>query len=191
MKEYILDIHSERCTEFALESDIHRFCEMNPERLLIFAGNQFFLLTYYRCTSVTYDRYDFIRELISEAIGKFKILELYEVRKSVDISKELKNFRMHNKQLRQYIEQVNFIYRSSSTEYAITTYTKYIDVICDRDIIIENYKKAKTFLEKKEYHYLINQLDKLLQVNDPIVYDDTEIFKTTEFLIKKIKSLIN
>lgn len=199
MKHFIIDEHSDTCKKRAFIDleDIfsgfnqHKYCDQTPERLLFFAGNNFFLISYFRCLKPNFDEYEFIKSLIETAIGKLKILELYRVRKSVNVERDLNNFKTTNRHLRENIEQVNFIYGNASTKFAITTYTPYIDAICDNEIIRSNYKIAKEYLYNNKLGYLINELDNLFQANYFLINDEEVILKTTDQLLQNIKSLIN
>ena len=70
--------------------------ELNPERFLFFLGNQFFLITYHSCLS--HDKYDFKKSLIEQLIGKYKIFERWNVNRGVNTEKDLKDFRIRNKE---------------------------------------------------------------------------------------------
>jgi hypothetical protein len=190
MKEYILNTHAGYC-DCSNEklSNTHRawMCSHNPERFLFFLGNQFFLITYYRCLQLDYE---FKRHLVEKCCKDTEIFPKYEVNKSVDVCKELKNFRIKNQALRKKIEQVNYLYTNAAgKEYAITTSTDYFDHICDQDIIDKNYKIAKEFLESKNYNYLINQLEDLYKENVVYILDRQEIFKSIDHIINSINQL--
>lgn len=194
MKEFYLDLHSETCSchpdnkeKKTYWSD---FCEYNPERFLFFIGNKFALITYHNCISF-YDKYDFKKSLIDKAIKNSKVFQKWEVNRGVSVSSELKDFRLKNKELRKYIQQVNYLYRDASgKQYAITTKTDYLDSICNQDIIDENFKTAEEYLKSKEYDWLLTELKDLYRANIVVRnYDDLEVFKTTEHLIKSINQL--
>lgn len=189
MSEFFIDTHSSSCPcSKGEQKGFFNYCNLNPERFLFFLGNQFFLITYHSCLS--YDKYDFKKFLIEQVCEKYKIIERWTVNKGVNVNEDLKDFRIRNKELKKYIQQVNYLYYDATgREYAITTLTNYIEAICDQDLILDNYKKAREILKKKEYEWLINQLEKLLCANRLYITDETEYFKTTEHLIKSIKKL--
>ena len=189
MQEFYIDLHSDLCPcSKGEQTGWDKYCELNPERFLFFLGNQFFLITYHSCLS--HDKYDFKKSLIEQLIGKYKIFERWNVNRGVNTEKDLKDFRIRNKELKKYVQQVNYLYYDASgREYAITTLTNYIESICNQDLINDNYKKAKEVLEKKGYDWLINELKGLLMANKLYITDETEYFKTTEHLIKSINKL--
>lgn len=186
MKEIYLDSHAGWCEQQkTIDKDMGRFCELNPTRFLFFVGTKFYLVTYHDCMS--YDQYDFKKEIVSSCIDQKKIFELYKVNRGVNIRDNLRDFRIRNMSLKKYIEQVNYIYSDNAgKEYAITTRTKYLDLICDQNAILESYIDAKEFLLKHNYNYLLIQLDKLYQENILFGNDDTETVKTIDSLINFI-----
>jgi hypothetical protein len=138
------------------------------------------------------NEYQFKKEIVEKAIENFKILELYEVNKSVDLENDLKKFRIKNNQLRKYIQQVNYIYYSGNRKiYAITTKTKYLDSICNQDNLYKNYLDAKDYLIKYELDYLIDSLELLFKNNLIYTGNVAEHFKTIDHLVKSINKQIN
>jgi len=189
MKEYYIDTHSSLCPcSTGKKQKGFRYCELNPVRFLFFLGNKFFLITYHPC--LDYDKYDFRKSIIEKICKKYAIFERWDVNKGVNTDKDLKDFRIRNKELRKYIQQVNYLYYDATgKEYAITTLTNYIETICNQEIIKENFNKAKEFLQKKEYYLLIGELEKLYEVNILYHVSEAEYFKTTKHLIKSINKL--
>lgn len=195
MKEHYIDMHLDDCPSHPDYKKDHgewlclnSFCELNPDRFLFFLGNDFYLITYHMCLN-RYDEYDFKVSLVEAIIKRYKIFDLYKVNKSVNIDKDLKNFRIKNQALRKYIKQVNYIYGGFGKEYAITTTVDYIKSIVNQEIIYENYKKAKEYLEQNKYLWLIEKLDKLMQMNYLSQPTDVEYFKTIDYLIHSINNL--
>ena len=186
MKEFYLDTHSNLCSS-KKESYFSSYCKLNPQRFLFFLGNDFFLITYYNCMS--HSGYDFKKSLIEEVCQKNKIFRRYEVNISVNVERDLKDFRIRNKELRKYISQVNYLYYDGAgKEYAITTLTNYKKRLFDNnDTILKNYQMAKEYLGQKEYHWLLPQLDELFYANCLRFCDEVEIFKAKEHLLKRIK----
>lgn len=192
MKEFFLDQHSASCPcRNGSPDGWLKFCELNPERFLFFAGNQFFLVTYYACLDQRFEnKYDFKVDLIKQVIGGYKLMERWEVNRSVNVEGELKRFRIKNQSLRKHIQQVNYIYSDNAhRHFAITTKTDFIECLCDQDIIDENYLLAKKMLEKKEYPWLIDELTILYNMNRVYV-EKAEYFKTIDHLVKSINKQI-
>ena len=192
MKEFFLDSHSEHCSSNKKNSYFSNYCEENPERFLFFVGNNFVIITYYKCNSY-YDKYDFKVVLIKNVLTNNKIFETWRVNKSVDLEKDLKNFRIRNQSLRKNIQQVNYIYSDNAgKQYAITTTANYLEFIANQDEIDKNYKDAKEFLIKNEYNWLIKELDNLYWNNRIVIrYEhEVEICRTIEHLTKSINQLI-
>lgn len=188
MKELYLDEHSHLCHSKDESNYFGQFCKLNPERFLFFLGSDFYLITYHKCLSSA-GNYEFKKYLIETLCEKHKIYEKYQVYMSVNTEKELKDFRIRNKELRKYIYQVNYLYyNGAGKEYAIATLTNYKKRLFeDNDIIEDNYQKAKDYLEKKEYHWMLPQLKNLYYANNIRMYDKAEIFKAKAHLIKRIK----
>lgn len=189
MKEHYLDIHSDYC-EARSRSGI-KFCDTYPERFLFFVGNRFVLVAYNSCMGRG-NEYEFKRSIVEAAIGQNKIFDLYEVNRSVRVGEELRDFRIRNRNLRKYIQQVNYIYSDNSTRlYAITTKAKYLDAICNQGEIDNNYKEARLFLTNSEYEWMLPKLEQLYFYNHLHLYqeDVVEIHRTIEHLTHTINQL--
>jgi hypothetical protein len=192
MKEFLLDQHDPCCPcSKGPQQGWLRHCDLNPERFLFFAGNEFFLITYYSCLENRFEnKYDWKVNLIEQVIGGYKIMERWNVNRSVNVNGELRNFRIRNQSLRKHIQQVNYIYfDNASRPYAITTKTDFIDRICDQDTIDSNYIAADRIIKEKGYEWLVKDLKYLYEMN--MVYvDKAEQFKTIDHLVKSINKII-
>jgi len=172
MKEIYLNLHSKSCLA---KKDINPnflgfngndFCEHNPERFLFFLGNEFWIIVYHRCLVGYDDNYDFKVELIKKIIDKHKIFKRYDVNKSINVERDLGNFRIKNQTLRKWIQQVNYIYEDMThKQYAITTTTNYLDAICDMYILKQSFDDAKEYLLKHGYDFMLESLNELFDVN--------------------------
>lgn len=190
MKEFIIDQHAWNCPcQRKKVNDWDKMCELNPERFLFFLGNQFILVTYFTCLSFG-DKYLFKKELVELACKKSKFFDRWEVERSIDVKSELRDFRVRNTALRKYIQQVNYLYYDNAgKQYAITTKVKYIDKICDQELIDTNYENAKLSIEKSKYKWLLKELDNLYYAN--LVHNDYDIefVKTVDHLLIEINKL--
>lgn len=189
MKELYIDLHSEPClARKDTRSDFGHECDIYPERFLFFLGNDFQLITYHSC--MCGHEYDFKKYLLETTLKKHKVLERWKVNKGVHIDKDLRDFRIRNKDLKKYIQQVNYIYRNAAgKKFAITTLTPYVDAIFNQDIIDANYKASDEFLKGKGYDWLREELYELHCANYIGICDDVEVFKTVEHLISRINQL--
>lgn len=188
MKEFYLDTHTDSCVgQQKNENRYGIICESNPERLLFFVGTQFIIITYNRCISQYYDEFEFKQILIKKVIGEIKVFPIWEVNRSVNIANDLKEFRIRNRRLKKHIQQVNYLYQNN--RYAITTKVKYIDTICDQDEINQNYQKAKEFLIKNEYHWLLADLEQLLKANKVYGGDYADYHSSIDSLVTSINKL--
>jgi hypothetical protein len=184
MKEYYLDYHTDYC-KGQNEGREFNYCDRSPQRFLFFLHNKFHIITYHLCHH--YDHIEYKKELLNLIIEKNKIYEKWEVRKSQHVDVALKNFRLHDKNLKKYHTQVNYLYGDNAgKQYAITTEIKYLDFVCDLDEFMKNYKSAKDYLKENDLDYLEQQLEDLYEAN--VIYDICEVekFKTIEHLIKLI-----
>lgn len=196
MKQFYIDYHTNECLALKdkvsgyLSYDFHRYCEMNPEKFLFFLGNEFYLITYHNCFKLAND-YDFKIDLIKRICNDFQIFEYYEIDKSY-VDEDLKEFRRKNKDLKKYIQQVNYVYSNAAgKEYCITTKANYIDAICNMDTVKNNYNIAKETLINSGNDYLLDSLNNLYHKNYIGKLDDIEIVRTVEHLIKSINKLTN
>jgi hypothetical protein len=136
------------------------------------------------------DQYAFKKDLIDRVIVDNKVFNYFELDRGVDVENTLKNFRIRNRTLKKYIQQVNFIYYDNAKKiYAITTKTKFLDAIFNQDEIDKNYKLAKDFLLKNEYNWLLNQLDLLYYNNQIYNESSAEYCKSVDHIINKINQL--
>lgn len=189
MKEFYLDYHTFNCPcSKPKDSDNYwlRICELNPERFIFYLKNNFYLITYHTCNNLG-NHIDYKKLIIESAIGQNKVYPIYKVNKSVNIERDLKNFRLHNKNLRKHIQEVNYTYSDNANNiYAITTTVSYLEAIADNEQIHENFKKAKEFLEKMEYNWLIKDLFYLYNNNIIAGESEVEYVKTIDHLINLI-----
>ncbi len=136
------------------------------------------------------DQYAFKKDLIDRVIVDNKVFNYFELDRGVDVEKTLKDFRIRNRTLKKYIQQVNFIYYDNAKKiYAITTKTKFLDAIFNQDEIDKNYILAKDFLLKNEYNWLLNQLDLLYYNNQIYNESSAEYCKSVDHIINKINQL--
>lgn len=189
MKEFYLDQHSITCRCRNDKSIFNHYCQVNPDRFLFFLKTHFILITYHSCMDMG-DQYAFKKDLIDRVIVDNKVFNYFELDRGVDVENTLKNFRIRNRTLKKYIQQVNFIYYDNAKKiYAITTKTKFLDAIFNQDEIDKNYKLAKDFLLKNEYNWLLNQLDLLYYNNQIYNESSAEYCKSVDHIIKKINQL--
>lgn len=188
VKEFILDNHSEHCKchpNQTKHTEWDYFCELNPKRFLFFLDNKFFLISYYGCIEY-YDHLEFKEMLVKKVIDQYNIYDLYKVNRGVRVSDELAKFRKTTTLNNKIIQQVNYIYSDAAgRQYAITTKIKMLDRIINEDEIKNSYKEAKAYLKQKEYDYLIDELDRLIEHNYLGVCE-SDIVKTIPHLIKLI-----
>lgn len=185
MKEYIINNHAWHC-DCSTDNNTRNawICSHNPERFLFFLGNQFYLITFYKCLQTDYQ---FKKDLVEKCCKDFKIFPEYKIEKSVDVCRELKNFRLKNQALKTIELQINYLYNNNAGKsFAITTETNFFDNICNQDIIDKNYKEAKDFLNEKGYTFLLDSLDLLYRHNKVYVLDNQEIYKSIDHLIQSI-----
>jgi len=191
MKEFFLDEHSNYCIIQQEKGGWFKdTCKHNPHRFLFFAINQFVLVTYYTCLH-SGGEYDFKMQLIDSAIGNTKIINFYDIKRSITVDDKLRDFRIRNKALKKTIQQVNYVYYDNAMKkYAITTTCDFMEILFDQEKIKENYKIALKFLQENEYLNLIPQLEELFLQNYYHV-SEAETIKTIDHLINTIKQTIN
>ncbi|TNE74999.1 hypothetical protein EP331_00475, partial [bacterium] len=122
MKEFYIDDHAHYCHSNPSNPNRKDFdyCGMNPHKFLFFLEKRFFIVNYHDCIG-GYDGYEYKKMLVEALAGQIKELGVYEVNRSVDVRKELRDFRIRNKNLRKNIQQVNCLYcDNAGKQYAIT-----------------------------------------------------------------------
>lgn len=180
MIERYLDMHSWWCKT----DHYHNDCCTNPERIILFIKNDFYLIAYHKC--VAPDKITFIQDLLELIIKKYKIYDIYDIYRGWEVEKGFREFRIRNQNLRKYVLEVNYHYSNAAKkEYVIATKTKLIDAICNVELQYNNYKIAKEYLEKNNYYFLLNDLEKLSNLNTYYL-SDYECHKTIEHLIEAI-----
>jgi hypothetical protein len=193
MIHYILDNHTnacinmhERLKENPKWMPFSSYCQMETDDLLFFLGNDFYLVTFYKCNYRKDNRLNYKYDLITKIIDNNKIFDFYKIYKDYDVNTTLRNFRIRGKSLKKYVQNIHYIYQEGyHKKYCITSQANYIDKICDNDIIIDNYYKAKKYLIEIGLESLIYQLDELYSANTYYV-DNAQIVLTTDHLIKLI-----
>lgn len=197
MKEIIFDSHTDLCNnnQLVIKQNSflgrHNFCDMNPDRFVLFIANKFVLVTYFSCQDCG-SHLDFKQGLLKHLLEHNKIYERYEVNRGVDVRDDLRNFRIRNKELRKYVQQVNYLYSDNAgKEYAITTKISYLDAICGIEKLEERYIEALGFLKQKEYDWLLDDVKELYYANtlNGSYGVDTEVHNTIDTLVKSINQL--
>ena len=108
----------------------------------------------------------------------------------IHLDRILKEYRLRNKNLKKYHNEINFIYSDNAgKQYAITNRIPFMDSIINQDEILSNYKICKDYLIKNGIDYLIKELDELYNYNHFFEFDKIEVFKTIDHLIDNIKKL--
>lgn len=199
MVECYIDSHSDYCLavdeRYKKLNDEHKvlsfnsfeICNMNPERFLFFIKNRFLIITYHRCIHNGFTHIEFKQDLINKVITKNKIYNKFDIER-VHLDTILKDYRLRNKNLKKYHNEINFIYSDATgKQYAITNTIPFMDSICNQDEILSNYKICKDYLIKNGLDYLMKELDELYNYNHHYEFDKVEIFKTIDHLIDNIK----
>lgn len=164
------------------------YCEFNPERFLFFLNNDFHIITYYGC--VEYSNIDFKLYLINKVIKDNKVFEWFDVEKSWDFSKKLKDFRIRNQPLKKWHTNVNYIYfDNAKKKYAIVTRMPFFDALINQDLLDSNYLKAKNKIQELGYIWLISSLDDLYLSNSISGNYEIDHVKTVDHLIQQINKL--
>jgi hypothetical protein len=202
MLEHYIDSHSCECLkeneryELLIDSvkeysfNGYDICNKNPKRFLFFIKNKFVLITYHSCIHPGQSHIEFKQELIKKIIVNNKIYNKFEIGR-VHLDVVLKQYRLRNKNLKKYHDEINYIYSDNAgKQYAICNEIPFIDSICNQDEILENYKIAKEYLIKNGLEYLLEDLDELYYSNHHFEFDKVEIFKTIDHLITNLQKQI-
>lgn len=185
MEKYI-DYHSTYCFN---NKHSHSFCIGNPQRVIVYLKTKFHLITYHNCA--WYDRIDLVKKIIENSIEKMKLFDKYEIYRGYEIEKDIKEFRIRNKNLRKKVMEVNFIYSNCTRKkWAITNEVNFFDALCNNEMIYENYKKTSEFLKDNQYDWLQEDLTELWHMNHYHL-SDYECYKTIDHLIKSINTYGN
>jgi hypothetical protein len=202
MVEYYIDSHSNDCLSYnekynnvndemkSLVFNSYDVCNRNPKRFLFFIKNKFIIITYHSCILYGQSHLDFKQELIKKIIVNNKIYNKFEIGR-VHLDVVLKEYRLRNKNLKKYHDEINYIYSDNAgKQYAICNEIPFIDSICNQDEILENYKIAKEYLIKNGLEYLLEDLDELYYSNHHFEFDKIEIFRTIDHLVNNLKNQI-
>lgn len=191
MKEFFLDSHSPSCDchQDKKEMDFTFYnCELNPKRFLFFLNNDFHIITYYRC--VEYSNIDFKLYILKKVIEDNKVFKWYNIEKSWNFSKELKDFRIRNQPLKKWHTNVNYIYfDNANKKYAIVTTVPFFDALVSQDLLDANYLSAKNTIEQRGYGWLLNELEELYLSNTISGNYEVDHLKTVDHLIQQINKL--
>ena len=191
MKEFYLDQHSSICESRYMKDDNPwiNFCQENVQDFLFYLKGNFFLVKYHMCLE-TGCKYDWLIMLIDSIIKNNKIYDRYQVNKSVDLDKDLKDWRIRNIPLRKTFREVNYIYQDGAgKEYCITTAIPYEEAIIRQEVKDDNYKIAMQYLKDTQQEHLMERLSNLAYDNTIHNYYDINVVKETEHLVKQINKL--
>jgi len=193
MKEFILEDHSWCCQCNSKKKDgdssfhemMRSICYLNPERVIIFANNDFYLITYFNCKCFG-DKPEFVEKLVSELYTEYKETDTVDLYRGNMYEEKFKEFRLRGVKLKKYIHQAHFVYyNAAGKEFAIVSNTPFSKRLTDNEEIKTNYNKASQLLIDKKLNYLSVNLDRLFNLNY-IYVSDLEIAKTTDHLIELI-----
>lgn len=181
MKEKYIDYHHPACSKNSFN---HRDCVINPERTLIYLKNEFYLITYHTCAF--YDKIGTAKKIIETLVKNMKLFETYDIYRGYEVERDIREFRIRNKNLRKKVLEVNYIYANCTRkEWAIGTEVDFFDALCNNDLIDSNYDKASKYLEDNQYDWLQKDLKKLWIANSYYL-SEYESYKTIDHLIKSI-----
>ncbi len=185
MKEFYLSEHSWACET----SKSSKYCELNISKFLFYHNCEFFLLNYHSCIDGG-DRYDWYVTLLN-SLYKSKKVENYEITRGFQIERDFKELRLRDTIISKVLNEVNYLYRDmTGKSYGLVTEMKLSKYLLrDDELLKENLSKAIEYLKNKDainYKCLIPELKELASMNYQGI-SEVETFKTTEYLIKKIK----
>jgi hypothetical protein len=194
MIHIVLDKHSESClatNEKLRGTELEgwsRYCQLNPQNFVFFAGSDFYLLTYFGCIE-GYSHLDFKREVLKEIFGRYSDLEWYKVGNERYNDDRFKDFALYGTGLHESIRQVNYIYRDAvGMRYCITTEMPFIEAFFNLEKVEANAQKAIDYLKANRLDYLCSEVEQLLQYNIiGLRKSDAVIIKT----INQITKIIN
>ena len=170
----------------------HKQCDMNPEVLIIFASEEFWIIRYHKCTMRGWSKHDVAEYIMHKIYKKTNITGLYDnTAKSVWLNEELKNFRIRNIQLRKYINQVNYIYGNAVRNYAVVSQIKYLDHICSCEKIDADKEATIKYLYENGLNEYIKEVEQLAEFNYVYHYNDVEISKTIDEIVCQINKKVN
>jgi len=197
MKHLVLDDHSEECKRYQksglermeknkLEGTFdwipHLLCQ--TDSFIFYHVNNFYLIEYHKC--LCYDHLSFKYSLLQQAVEQIKKAELYSVYRSHKIDEQLKKERINGIKFKREINEYNYTYcDNAGREYCFYTSMGFKDHLINSLEIEENAKEAIEYLKEHEFEYLINDVDRLKNLNR-VYISDHEIHKTIESLVKQI-----
>lgn len=191
-KKIIINQHEKTCTD----NENHFFggfsnrtlCELNMEKFLFQHETNFFLVLIPRCG--LNDRKDFAKNLIEQIIDNSKKERYYALVQKSITDKDLQNFRIRGIELEKWINQVHYIYENAVKNFYITSQVDFLENWQSgwNDKLTDSYHQAKGNIDCP---YLLKKLDELYKANlIKELYTPVEVFKTIDFMAKKMRQTI-
>lgn len=88
-------------------------------------------------------------EKIEIMLENSKHKHIYDVKRSMHLDREFKNYRIRGARLKKWVDEVNFIYYDNAgRQYAVTTKIKFTEDLINQSKLKEEYEKAIEFLNE-------------------------------------------
>lgn len=169
-------------------ASMDKFCDMNPERILFYHLNDFYLININSC--VLGDRYEFIENLLQKSFESKK--KKGKTTRSVHFDEKFNNLKQTAYKMGKYVTEINYIYSDSTgKDYCIESKIDFIEDFELSDKLNENYIKAKDKLTELGLEYLNTELYDLYDANYKSKKSDKEIINTVDSLIKQLNKKTN
>lgn len=192
MKHLILDEHISCCNN-SHERGMGRSWYTD----VLFCDGEYIILEYCGCQmGYSWNTSDFMMYTVAKITGG-NHKPFRDVDKSIHLTDELKELRLRGVKVREYVEEVNYIYEDNARkEYCVSTRKPFLDRLVDNDAINNDEEKVKKYINenwsgrKGERQFLLSQVQRLSMWNYYRV-DEREIVKTIEHLRLTIKRRTN
>jgi hypothetical protein len=198
MRHVVVEEHSDHCkiqTQQMLDRNdeykiFARHCERNKEHFIFYHNRQYFILSHHACI-MGGNRYDFYTDVIKSAIESSKEIEYYDIKRSWDIEKDLKESRLRGIDYKTHIHEINFTYSDNAGKgYAIATDIKFSEKLLSNINSEDELNETIQYLKDHKLEFLIDEAKRLHELNK-VNISEKEVFKTIEKAIKLINKQVN
>lgn len=168
-------------------------CEIRPTQFMFYFLGDFHLVTYFYCME-KYDHLGAKEDMVGWVVkqSKHKNGYYFDINRGRYAEKELRQFRLHQKALKKYWKEVNYVYSDNAgKEFCIYTTIPFMDAIHDSMDWYKSRRDVESELMEMDNNYLIDQFKTLCRANYQCAVNDTELVKSIDTLRTQISKQLN
>lgn len=183
MRNIVVTEHNEDCTCHG-DIRIHSHFICNTWQQVFYFNGEFVFLEMPSCVwnGTLLSDFEKIEIILEKSKPNHK--NVWDVKRSMNMDIEFKNYRIRGARLRKWVDEVNFLYYDNAgRQYAVVTRTKFTEDLINQSKLKEEYEKAKDFLKEGMFSpsQFSESIDKIYKENYMFV-SPYEEYKTLSHL---------